>query len=204
MSNRITGAMLTGATLNDLNSALNKLQRSAAELSSGHSILEASDNPYGASRAIDLQSQLDGLSSYASSVRTASPGRRPPSGAMANIDTVAPARARTVLEAANGTNNAGDLEEHRDRDRTADRNHQAGRQHPVRRPVRLLRHADLDRRRTHAAKTTNTRGNTETIARRSGRARPSTSSTDLSSVLGNGRHPATASCSTCCARSSST
>ena len=69
MTGRITDAMLTGATLNDLNSSLGSLERSAAELSSGKTILEPSDNPYGASHAIDLQSQLDGLSSYASSVQ---------------------------------------------------------------------------------------------------------------------------------------
>ena len=41
MYNRITGTMLTGSTLTDINSALAKLQRSSNELSSGRKILEA-------------------------------------------------------------------------------------------------------------------------------------------------------------------
>ncbi len=109
MSNRITGAMLTGATLNDLNSALNKLERSAAEISSGHSILEASDNPYGASRTIDLQSQMDGLSSYTSSVTDGISWTNTAGGAMANMNSVLQRVREVMLQAGNGTNNESDL-----------------------------------------------------------------------------------------------
>ncbi len=109
MTGRITDAMLTGATLNDLNSSLGSLERSAAELSSGKTILEPSDNPYGASHAIDLQSQLDGLSSYASSVQDGISWTQAASGAMSNIATVVQRVRELVLEASNGTNNAGDL-----------------------------------------------------------------------------------------------
>ncbi len=109
MSNRITGAMLTGATLNDLNTALAKLQRNAAELSSGHSILEASDNPYGASRTIDLQSQLEGLSSYASGVSDGISWTNTASGAMSNMNTVLQRVRELALEAGNDTNGPSDL-----------------------------------------------------------------------------------------------
>jgi flagellar hook-associated protein 3 FlgL len=109
MSNRITGAMQTGATLNDLNSALAKLQRSAAELSSGHSILEASDNPYGASRAIDLQSQLDGLSSYAAGVSDGISWTNTAGGAMGSMNTVLQRVREMMLQAGNDTNGPGDL-----------------------------------------------------------------------------------------------
>ena len=158
MSDRITGAMLTGATLNDLNSALAALQRSASELSSGKSILEPSDNPYGASRAIDLQSQLDGLSSYASSVqdgiswtntaRRRDVEHRPPCSS---------ACANSSLQASNGTNNPGDLKNIAAEVGQLTETRQAGRQHPVRRAVRLLRDGDLDARPTRRAKATNSR-----------------------------------------------
>ena len=69
MTQRITSGMVTSSTLNDINSALSSLQRSSNELSSGKSILAPSDNPYGASRAIELQSQLDGLDSYTRSAQ---------------------------------------------------------------------------------------------------------------------------------------
>ncbi|HTR72681.1 MAG TPA: hypothetical protein VMG80_03720, partial [Solirubrobacteraceae bacterium] len=109
MSNRITGAMMTGATLNDLNTALAKLQRNAAELSSGHSILEASDNPYGASRTIDLQSQLDGLGSYAAGVSDGISWTNTAGGAMSNMNTVLQRVREIALQAGNDTNSAGDL-----------------------------------------------------------------------------------------------
>jgi flagellar hook-associated protein 3 FlgL len=109
MTGRITDSMLTGATLNDLNSSLGALERSAAELSSGKKILEPSDNPYGASHAIDLQSQLDGLSSYAASVNDGISWTQAASGAMSNIGTVVQRVRELVLEASNGTNNATDL-----------------------------------------------------------------------------------------------
>jgi flagellar hook-associated protein 3 FlgL len=109
MTGRITDTMLTGATLNDLNSSLGALERSAAELSSGRTILEPSDNPYGASHAIDLQSQLDGLSSYTASVKDGVSWTQAAGGAMSNITTVVQRVRELVLEASNGTNNAGDL-----------------------------------------------------------------------------------------------
>ena len=109
MSNRITPAMLTSSTLDDLNAALSKLERSAEELSSGHSILEASDNPYGASRTIDLQSQLDGLGSYAKGVTDGISWTNTASGAMANMNTVLQRVRELMLQAGNDTNSAGDV-----------------------------------------------------------------------------------------------
>lgn len=109
MSERITGAMLTGSTMNDLNASLSKLQRNAEELSSGHSILEASDNPYGASQTIDLQSQLDGLGSYASGVSDGISWTNTASGAMSNINTVLQRVRELMLQAGNETNGAEDL-----------------------------------------------------------------------------------------------
>jgi flagellar hook-associated protein 3 FlgL len=109
MSNRITGTMLTGSTLNDLNAALSKLERGAEEISSGHSILEASDNPYGASRTIDLKSQLDGLGSYAKSANDGISWTNTASGAMANMNTVLQRVRELMLQAGNDTNSAGDV-----------------------------------------------------------------------------------------------
>jgi flagellar hook-associated protein 3 FlgL len=109
MSDRITGSMLTNSTLNDINSALASLQRSSAELSSGKTILEPSDNPYGASRAIDLQSQLDGLESYTSSVKDGLAWTQTTGGAMASISSVTQRVRELLLQASNGTNSPADL-----------------------------------------------------------------------------------------------
>ncbi len=110
MTDRITDAMLTSSTLGDLNSSLTALERSGEELSAGKTILEPSDNPYGASHAIDLQSQLDGLASYTKGVRDGISWTQAASGAMSSISTVVQRVRELVLAASNGTNNAGDLQ----------------------------------------------------------------------------------------------
>jgi flagellar hook-associated protein 3 FlgL len=110
MSNdRITPAMVTSATLNNLNSSLAALERTTDELSSGKTILEPSDNPYGASRVIDLQSQLDGLSSYESGAQDGIAWENTASSSMANMNEVVQRVRELVVQAANGTNNQSDL-----------------------------------------------------------------------------------------------
>jgi flagellar hook-associated protein 3 FlgL len=109
MSGRITGSMLNGSALNDINAVLSSLQRSSTELSSGKTILEPSDNPYGASHAIDLQSQLDGLSSYSTSVKDGLSWTQAASTTMASMNTVLQRVRELMIEAANETNNKADL-----------------------------------------------------------------------------------------------
>jgi flagellar hook-associated protein 3 FlgL len=109
MSERITPAMVTSATLNDLSSSLASLQRTTDELSSGRTILEPSDNPFGASRVIDLQSQLDGLSSYESNAQDGISWENAASSAMSNINEVTQRVRELVVQSANGTNNQSDL-----------------------------------------------------------------------------------------------
>jgi flagellar hook-associated protein 3 FlgL len=110
MTDRITPAMVTSATLNDLSSSLEALDRTTDELSSGRTILEPSDNPYGASRVIDLQSQLDGLSSYESDAQDGISWENTASAAMSSMNEVVERVRELVLQAANGTNNQNDLE----------------------------------------------------------------------------------------------
>jgi flagellar hook-associated protein 3 FlgL len=109
MSERITPAMVTSATLSDLTSSLASLERTTDELSSGRTILEPSDNPYGASRVIDLQSQLEGLSSYESNAQDGISWENTASSAMSNINEIAQRVRELVVQAANGTNNQSDL-----------------------------------------------------------------------------------------------
>jgi flagellar hook-associated protein 3 FlgL len=109
MTDRITHAMVTSSLLNNLNSSLASLERTGEELSSGRTILEPSDNPYGASQVIDLQSQLDGLSSYATATQDGISWTNTASSALSSINNVV-ARVRELLvQAANGTNNQSDL-----------------------------------------------------------------------------------------------
>jgi flagellar hook-associated protein 3 FlgL len=186
MSHRITGEMLTGSTLNDLNAALTKLQRNAAELSSGHSILEASDNPYGASRTIDLKSQLDGLTSYASSVSDGISWTNTAGGAMANMNTVLQRVREVMLQAGNDTNGASDLKNlavvvgQLTETVKQDANIKYGGQY-------LFSGTATSTSPYALGANDEYQGNTGTIARAIGPGSTVTVSTELSSVLGNGQ-----------------
>lgn len=109
MSNRITSDMVIGSTLADLNAAQSQMARTEAELASGKSITEPSDNPYGASQAITLQSALDGLTSYERSAKDGISWMNTSSGALASIDSQVQRVRELVLQGANGTNSPSDL-----------------------------------------------------------------------------------------------
>jgi flagellar hook-associated protein 3 FlgL len=108
MSDRITSAMIAGTTLSDINSSLNALQRSESELASGKSIQEPSDNPYGASRAIELQSSIDGMSSYAANAQDGISWTQTASSALNNINEVGQRVHELLVQASNGVNNPTD------------------------------------------------------------------------------------------------
>jgi flagellar hook-associated protein 3 FlgL len=109
MSERITPAMVTASTLDDLNSSLSSLERTTNELSSGKTILEPSDNPYGASQVIDLQSQLDGLSAYASNTQDGISWETTAGSAMSSMNEVVQRVRELLIQGANGTYNQSDL-----------------------------------------------------------------------------------------------
>lgn len=110
MSERITPAMLTSSTLNNINAALASLQRTSRELSSGKTILEPSDNPYGASRVIDLQSQLEGLNSYAKNAQDGISWENTAGSAMGSMGQAVQRVRELLVEASNGTINQSDRE----------------------------------------------------------------------------------------------
>jgi flagellar hook-associated protein 3 FlgL len=110
MSERITPAMVTSATLNDLNASLSSLQRTTDELSSGRTILEPSDNPYGASQVINLQSQLEGLSAYEGNAQDGISWENTATNAMSSIGQVVQRVRELLVQGANGTYNQSDLE----------------------------------------------------------------------------------------------
>jgi flagellar hook-associated protein 3 FlgL len=110
MSDRITPAMVTSATLNDLNSSLAAMERTSNELSSGKTILEPSDNPYGASRVIDLQSELEGLSTYEANAQDGVSWEDTAGSSMENMSEVTQRVRELLVQGANGTYNKSDLE----------------------------------------------------------------------------------------------
>jgi flagellar hook-associated protein 3 FlgL len=109
MSARITSEMVASSTLASIETAQAALARTQSELSSGRTILEPSDNPFGASQVVTLQSALDGLTSYEKSAQDGVSWMNTTSGALASIDSQVQRVRELVLQAANGTNSPSDL-----------------------------------------------------------------------------------------------
>lgn len=185
MSDRITPAMVTSSTLADINSSLEALERTTDEMSSGRTILEPSDNPYGASQVIDLQSQLDGLSDYENDAQSGVAWENTASAAMASINEVVQRVRELVLEAANGTNSHNDLEII------------AGEVEQLTESVKQAANAQYAGEYVFAGTATTEppyeqgpgdeyKGNTETVARAIGPSSSINVSTNISALLGNG------------------
>ncbi|MGO9488554.1 MAG: flagellar hook-associated protein FlgL [Solirubrobacteraceae bacterium] len=110
MNDRITNEMVSSSTLNSINNSLVALQRSSEEMSSGRKILEPSDNPYGASQIITLDGQLEGLGAYATSVQDGIAWTQAATGSMDNMTNTLQRVRELLVQASNGTLNAGDLQ----------------------------------------------------------------------------------------------
>jgi flagellar hook-associated protein 3 FlgL len=111
VSVRITSEMVNSSVLGGIESAQVALARTQAELSSGKSILEPSSNPYGASQIVDLKSAIDGLTSYEKSASDGLSWMNASSSALASIDSQVQRVRELVLQAGNGTESPGDLED---------------------------------------------------------------------------------------------
>ena len=109
MTTRVTNDMVVGSTLADINSAQVQMERSERELSSGKSILEPSDNPQGASQAIELESALGGLADYETSANDGKAWLGAANGALNGINEAAQRVRELVVEAGNGTNSQANL-----------------------------------------------------------------------------------------------
>jgi flagellar hook-associated protein 3 FlgL len=110
MSERITPQMMSATTLTDINNQLAAMQRSESELASGKTIEKPSDNPYGASHAIELQSAIDGLTSYGQNAQDGISWTQTASSALSSINNVAQRVRELLLQASNGVNNPIDRE----------------------------------------------------------------------------------------------
>jgi flagellar hook-associated protein 3 FlgL len=185
MTDRITPAMVSSSTLSALGSSLEALERTTDELSSGRTILEPSDNPYGASQVIDLQSQLDGLSGYESNAQDGISWENTASAAMSSMNEVAQKVRELVLQAANGT------DDQNDREMIAEQVEQ------LTDSVKQDANAQYAGEYIFAGTATTEppyeqgendeyKGNAETISRAVGPSASITISTDISTLLGNG------------------
>jgi len=106
---RITTLMTAQTLLGNLNRQLNTLQNTQLELSSGKKINQPSDDPYGMSLSLELNSDLSALTQNASNVTDGIAWAQASSTALSDISNVVQRAYELLVEGANGTNNASDL-----------------------------------------------------------------------------------------------
>lgn len=109
MIGRITTLMTSARILSDINASQEQLDVTQRELSSGLSINQPSDNPYGASLATQLHQNLAGLGAYSYQVTDGSAWTQASSTALTSIQGAVQRVQELVVKAGNGTYSEGDL-----------------------------------------------------------------------------------------------
>jgi flagellar hook-associated protein 3 FlgL len=103
MSTRITNQMISRSVLSDLNDVSNRLAQTQQKMSSGKQITRASDDPYGASRALTLRGELAGTQQYQRNVSEATAWQDVTDSALSTMsDALLRARDLAVQGASDG------------------------------------------------------------------------------------------------------
>src|ERR1700690_2602524 len=105
---RITELMTSAQMLTNLSGDLNALNTTETELSTGKRINQPSDDPYGASVVVNLNSQLSAQASYGANISDGTGWLNTASGALTNIDNMVQRVRELAVEGANGTESATD------------------------------------------------------------------------------------------------
>jgi flagellar hook-associated protein 3 FlgL len=107
---RITNLMSSSQVLANINNSENALSTTQEQLSTGLTINQPSDNPYGASLAISLKGDMSGLSMYQNNVTDGTAWATAADTAMQNIANMTQRVQELVVAASNGTQSASDLQ----------------------------------------------------------------------------------------------
>jgi flagellar hook-associated protein 3 FlgL len=100
--------MTTQSTVANLESDLDTLTNTENELSSGKKINEPSDDPYGASVVLELNSDLSAQSTYSTNITDGTNWLNTASGALTDINNMVETVRELAVEGANGTNSQTD------------------------------------------------------------------------------------------------
>jgi flagellar hook-associated protein 3 FlgL len=106
---RITALMTSQTTISNLNQQLTQLNTYSNELTTGLSINQPSDNPYGASLAIQLKGQLSALTSYTGNVSDGTAWTSQADSSLMNIGDQVQTVQQLVVQATNGTSTPAQL-----------------------------------------------------------------------------------------------
>jgi flagellar hook-associated protein 3 FlgL len=109
MIGRVTQQMTAQNLLTNINSALNQLDTTQQELSTGKKINQPSDNPYGTSLALQLNNQLSNLTGYSNNVTDGTGWAQAGNAALTDITNSVQRIRELVVSASNGPQNQTDL-----------------------------------------------------------------------------------------------
>lgn len=182
---RITDLMTAQATTTNLASDLDKLSQTEEELSTGKAINQPSDNPYGASVVLSLNSQLSKLSSYSANINDGTNWLNTASGALTSIENMVQSVRELTVEGANGSNTASD-----DQNAAAEVNQLIAQIKQTANTTYdgnyIFSGTDTSTAPYQAGSTDTYQGNTGAITREIGSGESVQINTNLSSVLGSG------------------
>ncbi len=109
MIGRITTLMTTAQVLSNINSLQDQLDTTQEQLSTGKTINQPSDNPYGASLAVSLNQNLASLGNYANNVTDGNAWASAASSALQSIQSMVQRVQELVVSASNGAMSPADL-----------------------------------------------------------------------------------------------
>ncbi len=105
---RITDLMTSQTVLANISNDLNQLQTTTGELSSGLSISQPSDNPYGASLAMQLDGAISSLGQYSNNVQDGQSWTGTADSSLTQINNVVQRVRELVVQGANGSESQTD------------------------------------------------------------------------------------------------
>jgi flagellar hook-associated protein 3 FlgL len=186
MIGRITNQMAAQTTLAGIESALDRLDTTQQELSSGKSINQPSDNPSGTALTLQLNNDLSNLTGYNNNVTDGTGWTTAQTSALSDITNAVQRVQELVQEAANGTENQQDMSSAADEvnqlvdEVKQDANTQYDGQYVFSGTATTTQPYQSGSNDTYA-------GNSNSVTRQIGPGTSLTVSADLSGVLGNGQ-----------------
>jgi flagellar hook-associated protein 3 FlgL len=111
MTERITAQMIGNSTINTIDTDLNQLAQTQEELSTQNKINQPSDDPYGAALTLSLNGQISAYNSYQGNVTQGTAWVETASSSLQSIQQESQTVRNLVVEGANGTMNANDLQD---------------------------------------------------------------------------------------------
>jgi flagellar hook-associated protein 3 FlgL len=109
MIGRVTQQMTASNLLANINQALDRIDTTQLELSTGKKINQPSDNPYGTSLALQLNNELGNLTSYSNNVTDGTGWAQAGNAALSDITNAVQRVRELVVGASNGTQSQTDL-----------------------------------------------------------------------------------------------